>query len=173
MTGNSEKWEPQERLLWQPKTSREEREALGNAPLATLRATPATPPAFTLMSDLAERYPRPQGAKGKAYARHKTLVDYANGVRTAWLEAGLIEHKAGYPGMLAFGNPGPKSGKLTRYRATPQLLTLCAEHGITPEDVTEHFQFEYEMPTELVQLTSPFRRTPTTPRTGKLRSEVA
>lgn len=96
-----------------------------------------------------------------------------NGVRTAWLEAGLIEHKAGYPGMLAFGNPGPKSGKLTRYRATPQLLTLCAEHGITPEDVTEHFQFEYEMPAELVQLTSPFRRTPTTPRTGKLRSEVA
>src|SRR5712664_2156227 len=80
MTGNSEKWEPQERLLWQPKTSREEREALGNAPLATLRATPATPPAFTLMSDLAERYPRPQGAKGKAYARHKTLVDYANAV---------------------------------------------------------------------------------------------
>ena len=32
------------------------------------------------MSDLAKRYPRPQAAKGKAYARHKTLVDYANAV---------------------------------------------------------------------------------------------
>src|SRR4051794_6780494 len=80
MTDNSENWEPQERLPWQPKTPREEREALGNAPLATLRATPATPNAFMLMGDLAERYPRPQAAKGKAYARRKTLVDYANAV---------------------------------------------------------------------------------------------
>jgi len=32
------------------------------------------------MSDLAKRYPRPQAAKGKSYARHKTLVDYANAV---------------------------------------------------------------------------------------------
>ena len=29
-----------------------------------------------------------------------------NGIRTAWLEAGLIEHKPGYPGMLAFGSLG-------------------------------------------------------------------
>lgn len=215
MTENSDNWEPQERPAWQPKTPREEREALNKAPLATLRATPATPKAFTLMGDLAKHYPRPQAAKGKAYARHKTLVDYANAVgafiadllaaasesnrnegwlrcshnksdytgqyvswsmfnsvRTAWLEVGLIDHKAGYPGMLAYGNPGPKSGKLTRYRATPLLLSFCAEHGITPANVTEHFQFEYEMPRELVQLTSPFKPTPNSPRVEKLRAEV-
>ena len=45
--------------------------AAGSAPLATLRATPASLQAFKLMSDLAKRYPRPQSAKGKAYARKR------------------------------------------------------------------------------------------------------
>ena len=77
MTDQTEDRELQERVAWEPKTPREEREPLGNAPLATLRATPATKQAFKLMSDLAKRYPRPQAAKGKAYAREKTLVNYA------------------------------------------------------------------------------------------------
>ena len=215
MTDDYEDWETQEQLAWEPKTPREEREALGSAPLATLRATPATAQAFTLMGDLAKRYPRPQAAKGKAYARRKTLVDYANavgafiadllvaaarnrsegwircshnksdytgkcvswsmfdGVRKAWLEAGLIEHKPGYPGMLAFGNPGPTSGKLTRYRATPGLLEISAGHGITPANVLENFRFEFEMPSELIGLTKPSKRTPNTPRIEKLRSDLA
>jgi hypothetical protein len=215
MTDEFEDWEVQERLAWEPKTPREEREPLANAPLATLRATPATPQAFTLMSDLARRYPRPQAAKGKEYARRKTLVDYANavgafifdllaaiarnrsegwvrcshnksdytgqpvtwamfdGVRKAWIEAGLIEHKPGYPGMLALGNPGPTSGKLTRYRATPRLLEIAAGHGITPANVLEHFRFEFEMPSELIRLTKPSKATPNTPRVAELRSEVA
>src|SRR3954471_6211164 len=141
MTEKPEDWEPQERPGWQPKTAPEEREALRSAPLATLRATPATREAFSLMGDLAKRYPRPQAAKGKAYARRKTLVDYANAVgafvadllvaverdrsegwlrcslkksdytgqdvkwrmfdsaRLAFTEAGLVEHKPGYPGV--------------------------------------------------------------------------
>jgi hypothetical protein len=215
MTENSDNWEPQERPAWQPKTPREERDALDNAPLATLRATPATPNAFILMGDLAERYPRPQAAKGKAYVRRKTLVPYANaggafiadllvaaankrsegwlrcshkktdytdqyvtwtmfdGVRKAWLEASLIEDKPGYPGALAFGNPGPISGKLTRYRATPRLLEIAAAHGITPANVLEHFRLEFEMPSELIRLTKPSVRTPNTPRVAKLRSDVA
>lgn len=210
-----EDWEPQEALAWQPKTSREEREALGNAPLATLRAAPLTPAAFTLMGDLAKRYPRPQASKGSAYARRKTLVDYANavgafvadllaavernrsdgwlmcslnkgnytgqnvtwrmfdGVRTAWLEAGLIEHKPGYPRMLALGNPGPASGKLTRYRATQRLLEIAAGHGITPVNVLENFKFEFVMPAELIRLTQPFKTTPDTTVVAKLRSDVA
>jgi len=82
MTDDAENWQAQERIAWEPKTPREEREALGNAPLATLRATPATPQAFTLMGDLAKRYPRPQAAKGASYARKGTLVDHANAVGT-------------------------------------------------------------------------------------------
>ena len=73
-----EDWEPREQPAWEPKTPRDEREALGNAPLATLRAYPASEQAFRLIVDLAERYPRPQGAKGKAYVRRKTLPNYAH-----------------------------------------------------------------------------------------------
>ena len=76
MTDDYEDWEAQEQLPWEPKTPRDEREALGHAPLATLRATPATAQAAALMRDLAERYSRPQASKGKAYARRKTLVGY-------------------------------------------------------------------------------------------------
>jgi hypothetical protein len=78
MTDDTDSWEAEEQLPWEPKTPKDEREALGNAPLATLRATPATAQAATLMRDLAERYSRPQASKGKAYARGKTLVRYAN-----------------------------------------------------------------------------------------------
>jgi hypothetical protein len=88
-------------------------------------------------------------------------------------KAGLIEHKPGYPGMLAFGNPGPARGKQTRYRATPRLLEIAAEHGITPANVGEHFRFEFEMPSELIRLTRPTARTPDTPKVAKLRSDVA
>jgi hypothetical protein len=60
----------------------------------------------------------------------------------------------GYPGWFAFGNPGPPQGRRTRYRATSKLLAICAEHGITTQNVSEHFWIEFEMPSELVQLTS-------------------
>jgi hypothetical protein len=215
MKDDYEDWEAQEQLAWKPKTPKEEREALGYAPLATLRATPASQHAADLMRDLAERYSRPQASKGKANARRKTLVRYANaggafiadlliaaankrsegwlrcslnkseytgqyvkwttfdGVRKAWLEAALIEHKPGYPGMLAFGNPGPAWGKMTRYRATPRLLEIAEAHGITPANVLKHFRLEFEMPSELIRLTQPSVRTPDTPRVNKLRSDVA
>jgi hypothetical protein len=215
MTDDTDDWEAEDQLAWEPKTPKEEREALGYAPLATLRATPATAQAAALMRDLAERYSRPQAAKGKAYARGKTLVRYANaggafvadllaaaarkrsegwlrcshrktdysgkyvtwsmfdGVRKAWLEASLIEDKPGYPGALAFGNPGPTSGKLTRYRATPRLLEIAEGHGITPANVLEHFRLEFEMPSELIRLTQPSVRTPDTLKVAKLRSDVA
>lgn len=74
--------------------------------------------------------------------------------------------------MLRFGNPGPSHGKLTRYKATPALLEICARHGITPDNTQDHFTFEFEMPAELVQLTSPSRRTPNTAEVVKLREEV-
>jgi hypothetical protein len=216
MMDDFEDWEPQEHPAWEPKTPREEREPLRNAPLATLRATPVTPQAFTLMGDLSKRFPRPQAAKGASYARKGTLVDHANAVgafvadllaaverdrsegwlrcslkksdytgqdvtwrmfdnvRLAFTEAGLIDHKPGYPGMYSgMSNPGPWHGKLTRYRATPALLEACAEHGVTPDTVHEHFRFEPVMPSELVQLTSPFQRTPDTSKVEKLRAQVA
>jgi hypothetical protein len=96
-----------------------------------------------------------------------------NDVRNSWVAAGLVLTVKGYPGALGFGNPGPSHGKMTRYKATPELLSLCAEHGITPDNVNDHFKLEYEMPNELVQLTKPSRRTPSTATANKLRNEVA
>jgi len=97
-----------------------------------------------------------------------------NDVRLAFTEAGLVEHKPGYPGMYSgFTSPGPMQGKLTRYRATPDLLAACAAYGVTPATVHEHFRFEPVMPSELVQLTSPWHRTPDTGIVQKLRAQVA
>ncbi|MET4312842.1 hypothetical protein [Bradyrhizobium sp. RT4b] len=210
-----EDWEPHEQAAWEPKTPREEREALSSAPLATFRATPGSDKAFMLIGDLAERYPRPQSAKGKGYARKKTLGPYANaggafiaellaaveadrsdgwvrcshrksdytgqkvswpmfdGVRKAWLEANLIEHKPGFHRKQPLNHSGPTSGKLTRYRATPKLLEIAAAHGITPGNVLEHFRFEFRMPSELIQLTQPFELTPNTERVARLREQIA
>jgi hypothetical protein len=101
-----------------------------------------------------------------------THRQFAN-VRAAWLAAGLVDEVKGYPGWFEFGNPGPASGRMTRYKAAPKLLAVCAEHGITPQNVGDHFCIEFEMPAELVQLTSPTRSTPTNQRTISLRQEVA
>jgi hypothetical protein len=75
-----------------------------------------------------------------------------NNVRKSWTEAGLVRFKKGYPGRLGFGTPGPSHGRMTRYKATAKLLQVCAKYGVTPDNVTSHFRFEYEMPSELVQL---------------------
>jgi len=223
MTDTTEEWNPdaETRQGWEPKTPKEERGSLDKAPLATLRATPISDQAYELIGELAKRYPRPQGAKGAAYARNKTLVDHANAVgaftadlldavqrdrsegwlrcslkksdyskgregapgvpwrmfdsvRLAFTEAGLLEHKQGYPGSYSgLNNPGPNQGKLTRYRATPALLQVCASHGVTPETVHGHFRFEPVMPAELVRLTKPSLTTPDTAPAQRLRAQIA
>jgi hypothetical protein len=101
-----------------------------------------------------------------------THANFTN-VRDAWVAAGLVDEVKGYPGWFEFGNPGPARGRMTRYRAALKLLATCAEYGITPDNVSEHFWIEFEMPTELVQLTSPARPTPTNFITTRLREEVA
>jgi hypothetical protein len=103
-------------------------------------------------------------------------------VREAWTAARLIETKPGYSRRSAFepaegyiyeGEPGSGQGMLTRFKATEALLGICAEHGVTPENANEHFRIEYTMQKELVQLTKPSAKTPTTEPTEKLRGEVA
>jgi hypothetical protein len=88
------------------------------------------------------------------------------GLRDAWKAAGLIAEHAGYPGKLGFGNPGPVFGSMTRFRATPKLLKISEEHGVLMQDVQDHFFIEFEMPSELVQLTSPSGLTRNTAQAG-------
>jgi hypothetical protein len=95
------------------------------------------------------------------------------GLRTSWKAAGLIDEHAGYPGKLGFGSPGPLVGNMTRFRATPKLLKIAEEHGVLVQEVQDHFHIEFEMPTELVQLTKPSGPTRNDAEAKRLRSEVA
>jgi hypothetical protein len=96
-----------------------------------------------------------------------------DGLRTAWTAAGLIAEHPGYPGKLGFGNPGPLFGSMTRFRATPKLLKISEDHGVLIQDVQDHFYIEFEMPSELVQLTRPSGLTRDTAIARGMRSEVA
>lgn len=81
-----------------------------STPLATLRATPDGLAARQLMSDLAKRYPRPQRAKGKAYAREKTLVDTIADLLDA------IERGPSEGWLRCSHNKGDYTGRYTKWR---------------------------------------------------------
>jgi hypothetical protein len=62
-------------------------------------------------------------------------------VRKAWTKERLVQVKRHKSGRHPSDELAP-SDWLTRYRATPKLLAICAEHGITPDNVTDHFQID-------------------------------
>jgi hypothetical protein len=95
-----------------------------------------------------------------------------DGLRTAWKAAGLIAEHAGYPGKLGFGNPGPMVGRMTRFRGSPKLLKIANDHGVLTIDVLDHFYIEFDMPSELIQLTKPAGATRDTAIARGMRSEV-
>jgi hypothetical protein len=53
------------------------------------------------------------------------------------------------------------------------MLEICKEHGITVDNADQHFAVEFDMPSELVQITSPRLETPNTSFVQRLRDEVA
>jgi hypothetical protein len=53
------------------------------------------------------------------------------------------------PGHKVSDKPGEYAG---RFRATPALLKLCADEGVSPNSVLDHFEFEYDLPKDPVQL---------------------
>ena len=111
----------------------------------------------------------------KADYNHPSPVSWRTfeGIRQPWKDAGLLEENTGFPGVLAFGNPGPMVGRLSRFRATQEMLGICEGHGITVENADAHFAVEFDMPSELVKITKLPFETPNTPRVKRLRDEVA
>jgi hypothetical protein len=93
-------------------------------------------------------------------------------VREAWKATALVEEVTGYPGMLAFGNPGPSHGRMTRFRATDTLIRFCVKRGITPENVGEHFHRHFVMPNVLIRFTAPAKRVPDTKEAVGLQQQV-
>jgi hypothetical protein len=53
-----------------------------------------------------------------------------------------------------------------------KLLEICKYHGVTVDNADEHFRVEFDMPAELVRLTSPSVPTRQTPKARELRDEV-
>lgn len=53
------------------------------------------------------------------------------------------------PGHKVSDKPGEYAG---RFRATPALLKLCTDEGVSPNSVLDHFEFEYDLPKDPVQL---------------------
>jgi hypothetical protein len=198
------------------KTSPEFADELRFAPLANLMGRAISSSAASLVSRLADAYPRttktakrsnkPRKLEPQLHAaigafladllmaqgnqdsggwlrlslakndfKKPSPVSYRmfGGLRTAWKAAGLIEERAGYSGKRGFGNPGPIVGSMTRFRATPKLLKVSKERGVLIHDVQDHFFIEFEMPSELVQLTSPSGLTRNTAEAKGLRNEVA
>jgi hypothetical protein len=73
-------------------------------------------------------------------------------VVNAWLACGLVERVAGFKEPLEF-EPGDQfrvRGKASRFRATPGLLAICAEYGVSPQNVAE--QFAYKPPEHPLRL---------------------
>jgi hypothetical protein len=81
-------------------------------------------------------------AKGSFSGQVVSSRDFKS-IRDAWVACALLEHKPGYTETVEFdpGDPIRKGGKAARFRAVPKLLQVCAEHGVTPQTVGEHFRY--------------------------------
>jgi hypothetical protein len=74
-----------------------------------------------------------------SYRTFKGLVD---GLK----QLGFIQHIDGY---RVDSEDRGKFG--ARFRATPDLLAFCRERAVDPTKVHDHFEFEYDLPTEVVE----------------------
>lgn len=61
----------------------------------------------------------------------------------------LLEH---VPGHKVSDEREDTGRYASRYRATPGLLTFCAEYGVEPNAVSDHFEFEYDLPKHPLKL---------------------
>ena len=79
----------------------------------------------------------------ESFSRHAvSFRDFKSIVKT-WTARGLLERKPGYMPTIEL-DPGETvrtRGKASRFRARPELLLVCAEHGITPQNAGEHFHY--------------------------------
>jgi hypothetical protein len=61
----------------------------------------------------------------------------------------LLQHIKGHEVSSERGDTGKFAA---RFRATPTLLAFCRERAVDPVEVNDHFEFEYDLPTEVLEL---------------------
>ena len=77
-------------------------------------------------------------------------ADFTNAMKAAQT-ALLVEKHPGHYRRYDFGDTGTAgTGQATRFRATPRLIDFAAEHGLTPDNVDEHF--EQQLPKQLKEV---------------------
>jgi hypothetical protein len=80
-----------------------------------------------------------------AAVSHRTFTQLVEGLT----ELALIERVAGHRVSSEDADIGAYAA---RFRATPVMLRLCAEHGVEPRATLDHFKFEYDLPKHPVEL---------------------
>jgi hypothetical protein len=80
-----------------------------------------------------------------AAVSHRTFTQLVEGLT----ELALIERVAGHRVSSEDADIGQYAA---RFRATPALLRLCAEHGVEPTATLDHFEFEYDLPKHPIEL---------------------
>jgi hypothetical protein len=107
-----------------------------------------------LLRALSDEAPEPNGwvyrsmhakgftGPGVSYRTFAQLVEGLKGLA-------LVERVDGH---LVSDEPGDTGKYAARFRATPALIRFCGEHGVEPTKALEHFEFEYDLPKEVVQL---------------------
>ena len=78
---------------------------------------------------------RQQNADALTFAREKQLR--------------LLQHVDGHD---VSSEPEDRSKFAARFRATPALLTFCTEHSVEPTKVYDHFEFEFDLPKDVLEL---------------------
>ena len=81
---------------------------------------------------------------GKAVGRHafSQLIDGLKGL-------GFLQH---VPGHKTSDDREDVGKYAARFRATPALLRFCTERGVDPAKALDHFEFEYDLPKNPLQL---------------------
>jgi hypothetical protein len=80
-----------------------------------------------------------------ASVSYRTFARLVEGLR----QLGLLQHVDGHK----VSREPEDTGKFAaRFRATPALLAFCSDRAVDPTKVHDHFEFEYDLPTEVVEL---------------------
>jgi hypothetical protein len=64
-------------------------------------------------------------------------------------QLGLLQHVDGHKVSC---EPEDTGKYAARFRATPALLAFCSDRAVDPAKVHDHFEFEYDLPTDVIEL---------------------
>jgi hypothetical protein len=80
-----------------------------------------------------------------ASVSYRTFTQLVDGLK----RLGLLGHVEGHE---VSSEPEDTGKFAARFSATPALLAFCSDRAVAPANVHDHFEFEYDLPTDVLQL---------------------